>query len=45
MEEIHNNLKIELKNIINELILNDNFIENIKQNIKSNNRKKNVIKR
>ncbi len=45
MEEIHNNLKNELKNIINELILNDNFIENIKKkNIKSNNRKKKVIK-
>ena len=44
MEEIHNNLKIELKNIINELILNDNFIENIKQNIKSNNRKKKLLK-
>ena len=33
MEEIHNNLKNELKNIINELILNDNFIENIKKKI------------
>ena len=33
MEEIHNNLKNELKNTINELILNDNFIENIKKKI------------
>ena len=43
MEEIHNNLKNELKNTINELILNDNFIENIKK--KYNNWKKKVIKR